>query len=530
MKKLLLIFLISKLLNEVDNLKPIICYINSNLNNEVGKKEGVIFVINNMTYVDGIIDTKREVLFKKKILDENNATYEVGCGPWLYKKFYIICEFDEAIPKGNYSFNFNSFEDIFNYSGYEIHLQSYKNVSFLIQKLDLNKVDIYSGPQIINVTDDKDNYELKYNIKSYNGEQIFIIIVLNIIPISIIPLECKRNNDELICQIKKAFLECYGGILKSNSLIYMDKDGFLGGLFNLIAEYQINFHVQKINVYINITKLITKSFDKNSFIVYETNITSIPEVNALLPNNVTFFENEEDIGFCFFRKEDNSPLLLLCSPKNEGVYSLKEIKNEIRITDINYKYNFIISPVTNNEKATVSNIDSNEPLILSIYPNILDFNKKDLIQIDIFFIFLMGGEYTLDRFSYNEDAEYLKCEINLKDEYFYKIRCNVSNNNFKGNNNKNYYILYENPISKNKSILYYSSPVKVILPTNNTNNNPNNAKNNTKNNNTSVYIVIIIAIVLIVIIIAIFIFIFIYKNKNHDLKEEVLNTFFKDKD
>ena len=525
MKKLLLIFLISKLLNEVDNLKPIINYINSNLNNEVGKKEGVIFVINNMTYVNGIIDTKREVLFKKKILDKNNATYEVGCGPWLYKKFYIICEFDEAIPKGNYSFYFNPFEDIFNYSGYEIHLQSYKNVSFLIQKLDLNKVDIFSGPQIINVTDDKDNYELKYNIKSYNDEQIFIIILLNIIPISIIPLECKRNNDELICLIKKAFLECYGGILKSDRLAYMDKDGFLGGSFNLISEYQINFNVQKINVYINITKLLTKSLDKNSFIVYETNITNIPEVNTLLPNNITLFE-KEDIGFCFLRKAGNSPLLLLCLPNHEGVYSLKEIKNEIRITDINYKYNFIILPVINNEKAIVSNIDSNEPLILSIYPNVLDFNKKDLIQIDIFFIFLMGGEYTLDRFSLNEDEEYLKCEINLKEEYFYKIRCNVSNNNFKSKNNKNYYILYDNPISKKKSILYYSSPLTVILPSNNAKNNPNN----TKNNNTSVYIVIINAIVLIFIIIAIFIIIFIYKNKNHDLKEEVLNTFSKEKD
>ena len=80
-------------------------------------------------------------------------------------------------------------------------------------------------------------------------------------------------------------------------------------------------------------------------------------------------------------------------------------------------------------------------------------------------------------------------------------------------------VIYENPVSKQKSILYYSSPVTVILPTNNTN------ILSTNNTNMVVYIVII-AIVLIIIIIAIFIIIFIYKNKNHDIKEEVLNFDF----
>ena len=29
------------------------------------------------------IDTERKVLFKKKILDEKDKTFEVGCGPWI---------------------------------------------------------------------------------------------------------------------------------------------------------------------------------------------------------------------------------------------------------------------------------------------------------------------------------------------------------------------------------------------------------------------------------------------------------------
>ena len=506
MKKWFLIFIISKLLNEVDNFKPIIKYIDESLNGEVGKKGGVIFHITNMTDVEGITYTKREVLFNKTILGENNAIQKVGCSPWLYENFYIICEFDEAIPKGKYTFNFNSSEDIFNYSGYEIHLQNDRNNSFQIQKLDIDKPDIYSGPQIINITDDKDNYELKYNIKSYNDEQLYIGIIMeqdDIIPISIISLECKRNNDELICPIKKTTLECYGTLINSGRMYYMIKDVF-PERFYLIPKFQINFYVQKINVYINITKLLTKYLDIGYFIVYETNITNIPEVNVLLPDNINLFENMKS-DMCFFRKGENSPLLLLCFALKEGIYSLKEIKNEIIISDINYKYNFIILPVINNEKFTVTNDKSHIPLILNNNPKILDFNKIDLIQIDIILL-MEGNAYASDAFSFKEDAENLNCEINLKYEDLYKIRCNVYKNNFTGENNKYYYLIYENPVSKNKSILYYSSPFTVILPTNNTDILPTN------NNNMIVYIVII-AMILIVIIISIFIIRFIYKKK-----------------
>jgi len=514
MKKWFLILIISKLLNEVDNFKPIIKYIDKSLNEEVGKKGGVIFHITNMTDVEGITYTKREVLFNKTILGENNAIYKVGCSPWLYENFYIICEFDEAIPEGKYSFNFNSSEDIFNYSGYEIHLQSNRKNSFQIQKLDIDKPDIYSGPQIINVTDDIDNYILKYNIKSYNDEQLYIWIMEQddaIIPISIISLECKRNNDNLICPIKKTTLECYGTLINSGRIYYMIKD-VVPERFYLIPKFQINFSVQKINVYINITKLLTKYLDMGYLIAYEANITPlIPEVNVLF--NINLFENIES-NMCFFRKAGNSPLLLLCSVLKEGIYSLKEIKNEIIISDINYKYNFIILPVINNEKATVNNYISSIPFILNNNPKILDFNKIDLIQIDIIFL-MERNPYASDAFSFKEDAENLNCEINLKYEDLYKIRCNVSKKNFKGENNKYYYLIYENPASKKKSILYYSSPVTVILPTN--------------NNNMIVYI-FIIAMILIVINISVFIIIFIYKKKNHDIKEEVLDPYSKVKD
>ena len=52
---------------------------------------------------------------------------------------------------------------------------------------------------------------------------------------------------------------------------------------------------------------------------------------------------------CSFRKYENSPLLLVCWVK-DGVFWLKEIKEEIILDNINFKYNFRIQPVNITKK------------------------------------------------------------------------------------------------------------------------------------------------------------------------------------
>ena len=403
MSKFLIIFFIyflifkTIILNEVDSQVQIVQYIFDNVNKEVGKKGGAIFHAGIADYLEDIIETERKVLFNKKIVDENiNKTFEIGCGPWISSEFYIICEFNETIPKGNYTFQFNSFEDKFNYTKYEIQLQSFEE--FIIQKLDSDIVDIYSGPQIINVTDDKDDYELKYNIISYNQEQLFIIFL------NFEPLSCKRKNDELICPIKKTFLECYGGnigshdLFSENQLFYYNKDG-KGEDLKLISEYKINYNVQKIDVYVNITKLLTKDIDRINYIAYETNVTNLPPV--LVPI-VNLFEGENIIKYCYLRKTENSPLLLLCETNSDGEFSIKEIKNEIKLTNSHHKYNFIIAPVINNEIVTVQKTLNVYSYILGIYPTIFDFSSKDTIQIDL----LMDEPNSLSEIYFNEGAEF----------------------------------------------------------------------------------------------------------------------------
>ena len=169
-KHLLFFFIIFlKFKNIINEINPLSydLYVNSQLNNEVGKKGSIIFRLDDQLFSN---DMNRTVIFTKTISNDKNTKYEIGCGLWLNdRESYIFCEFDETFPKGQYFFQFN---DKFNYSGYEINLFSYE--IYNITKLESDLIDLYSETQTINVTDDKDIYELKFKIISYNQEKIFI--------------------------------------------------------------------------------------------------------------------------------------------------------------------------------------------------------------------------------------------------------------------------------------------------------------------------------------------------------------------
>ena len=130
-KFLLILFIIFKIiiLSEIDDFEHISLTILYNRKNEVGKKGTVLFEIDFFDFYyeyNFDNDTKRETIFKMNIVNENQTSYEVGCGPWIYNKhFLIFCVLDDNIPKGQYFFKFN---ETFNYSKYEIHLTSIVNI------------------------------------------------------------------------------------------------------------------------------------------------------------------------------------------------------------------------------------------------------------------------------------------------------------------------------------------------------------------------------------------------------------------
>ena len=97
--------------------------------------------------------------------------------------------------------------------------------------------------------------------------------------------------------------------------------------------------------------------------------------------------------------------MLLCKTRYEGTISLKEIKNDYILKDINVKYHFIIKPLKINENITVINSNFRNP-IYSIYPNILIFTSKDLFYIDL----LAEKVNLFTGISFNEDKKELYYE------------------------------------------------------------------------------------------------------------------------
>ena len=157
----------------------------------------------------------------------------------------------------------------------------------------------------------------------------------------------------------------------------------------LIFVRSINIIVKDIpkqDIIVGIQKLLTTTSESNVPIVYETNITNIPNFYHLDFSSKIFpltfkykkstSEGEKNLG-CSFSKYDNKPLLLLCfytRSEDQEELSLKEITDEIEIKDEYFLYNYKIQPVKIEDKIIFNGKGS---YIYLYYPQILHFSEKN---------------------------------------------------------------------------------------------------------------------------------------------------------
>ena len=312
-------------------------------------------------------------------------------------------------------------------------------------------MDLYSKEQKINIVEEKDSYEFKFNIVSYNGEKI----ILNYL----IPIDCNRENNILKCPITKSKLEEF---LNENitdiTISYIDSNR---GFFNLplVQDIEIIYiKTKKEDVEVNIKKLLRTNLEKDAFVAYETDVTSISKISTLEHFYLTFINqnNEKKDKECMLRKYEQNPLYIVCLIKEEGTFYLNQITEEIKVNDINLKYNFKIKPVNCNETFEYKGEGS---MLYYYYPEILDFTNKDTFNI----IYHAGAPKNIQGITFNEDKEDLECE-NFG-EYYKK--CVVPKSHFEGKQGGYYFTKYTNP-KGGKSISYEISPLKVIMPGDNT--------------------------------------------------------------
>jgi hypothetical protein len=322
---------------------------------------------------------------------------------------------------------------------------------FTFTKLNKNIIDLYSSKQTIILKDDKEIYDLKFKIVSYNNEMLLINYQSAL-------ENCEQVSNELICHIAKGKLEeILTPVMNGNKIYlgYLDQNSAKRGKFSLIPPIEVKSFITKKDIYVGITKLVENIAEHDTLIAYKTNVTDISNVRTDLESFSLKFENRdgEKESSCSFRKYENNPLLLVCFVK-DGVFWLKEIEEEIILDDINIKYNFRIQPVNNNKKI-ISDRGEKGSFIFFLFPEILDFTKEDILTVDYF----IENPDSLTGITFNEDAEDLICETlgrRIK-------RCEVPKSHFNGKESGYYFTKHTNLLD-GKSFSYEAPPIKIILP------------------------------------------------------------------
>ena len=393
------------------------------------------------------IDTSKEIKFQAKVSDGQQTT-NVNCGIWkaTIDNNYIFCDIDETLPKGSYTLDLSNIPQ-FDYQNYKVTIQPYGQFTF--EKLDMDMLDLYSEQQTTNIASDIDSYDIKFKIISYHQEVLktkFFII------------NCDQNNNELVCHFPKNELE------KSLYREEMEMPIYYIGYFQreaelpLVPDIIVKDHtiLEKTDVYILITKLVTSIAEDEALIAYETNVTDISSVYTGFDKNELEFENEEGetrTYTCTFTKYDTFPLYIVCFAKLEGISWLKEITEEKTYLDISIKYNFRIQPVKNRDKINFTS-SGRGSFIIWTYPQILNFTKNDTLYI----YYSNESPRRFNGITFNENAEDLSCEI-LENKL---KRCVVPKSHFEGKESGYYFTKHTNHLDS-KSINYEVDPVYVFL-------------------------------------------------------------------
>ena len=310
----------------------------------VGKKGTIVTSFRQEDTSYKIIDTQKKTCFESKV-SNGKDNYNVNCGLWSKDEYdiFIFCDIDENIPSGNYSILFKETEPFY-YNNYKVTLkvsEGDKNVEF--QKVDKDIIDLYSDAQTLIIDNNVDNYELKFNIVSYNQEKIFFNY-------NMILDNCRNENKILNCPLTKKDLLSY--IPSENirgDISYLNYQNYQRR-FPLIVPIKIEIkNIQKIDIFVGITKLLVDTNEHDVPIAYETNVTNISNFYSFLEEfSLTFINKNgegiesENEGECSFLKYENNPLLLVCFVNEKYENRLKEITEEIIIGNNSIVFNIII--------------------------------------------------------------------------------------------------------------------------------------------------------------------------------------------
>ena len=392
-------------------------------------------------------DIEEKTEFESKIFDGEENTFDVKCRLWKSKgqKVMVLCKLDTYLDKVNN----NIYLDVVKLTYKEYNISIVSETKVKVEQLNYKIPFIYSDIQNVNITEERKIYELRFKYDSFNNDILFLhgsgmfdYIILD---------NCETSNNELICEVPKEKLE---EVLKYNDepfTLGTINDNYGQLTFDFVFDINIFYEItEKIDIYVNITKLLENVTEQGSTFAYETSVDDIEKLNTKI-FKLEFAKGDQD---CYFKKSNNNNnLLLICVPRLLGEIYLGRI-NETILDEIHYKYNFIINSVENDEIIYVDNYGI--PFGLA-YPEILNFTTEYTMTIR----YLMNNPFYLESIKLNPDSPYnLDCEDlnNMK-------KCNVPLTHFKNKESGNYNTYHINH-KRQYSINYEINPINVILPPN----------------------------------------------------------------
>ena len=414
----------------------------------IGKEKGIIAIESN-SFIGGVFnrsDIEEKTKFNLELTD-TDKTYTLSCRLWLGNENQIasFCNFNDSL-KQNITIASKTIRATTTYYTYEL------NIVIEITNIKLTQVDynipfLYSAPTEINVDEQKKTYNLEFKIDSYNNELLF----MRAKKYRIVPLEnCQKNSNILKCEFSKDNLDIIANTENTIDIVGVyDFNGLLE--FNYISPITINYpHITKENIHFKLEKLQDKIVDRSAFVTFSTNVMDIPIIKT------DSFDPEISSSIsthCYFIKHDKStPLYITCHASQILTnYTIGNIYG-FNISNIHYKYNFILDPGRNDENISI--IEPKGECVVHSYPDTLDFTKSD--SYDIYFA--MEHVDRMKGITLNPDKGNLEC-VDLTSIK----KCKVPKSHFDGKKGGCYFINHINNVGEH-SKNYETFGIKVILP------------------------------------------------------------------
>ena len=458
---LLITFILLLLVSLVTNIE----YINIQITNETDQismktigPNGTFGLVTNMESLSFIFnhsEIEDLTVFEGTFMDkERGDVYKWICRLWDPENMNVVvlCTVDYTIleaSNNNFILDHGSIE----VGEYYIEVYCDKEYYFEIDMKPFNIPFIYSEPQIINLDSGKDSFQLKFKKDSFLGEKLAIVEKDNVESITDLDNIIISKN-VLMCTISRTKIE---EVLTNNSflsLAYLNGDlGFI--FFQFVGDISVQYSKPKKNFTLIITEILNPNSEVNSLVALKTNINDIsPLTSNKFEIKVVSTLGQQTIQ-CFLKKYGNEemPLLLLCENDKEDDYIFDFRDVYLELTQINYKYNFIIKESDIYQEISIKG--KGKRIFLN-YPDTLDFTKNENYEIEYF---LTGSEY-FQNITFFRDLPSLQCK-----EKNYTKTCNINKSHFYGHQAGYYYILYSTN-NKSLEISYDARPIKVIIEQN----------------------------------------------------------------